>query len=113
MTNGRLHRGLLRRAVRAIRADNYVHAQVLRGRQGSETRVADFQTRIAATNTSALSRDRQIVIGDVATQVYVIDAPEGLDLRKGDEVWAAGARYRIIAVDAVPGMQQIIAQHIQ
>jgi len=113
MTNGRLNQSLIRRDGAFVRADVYVYAQVYRGRRGSETVVGDFQARIAAVSASALSRDQQAVIGDSAAQVYVISAPLGSPVQKGDEIWTGTGRYRVIAVDILPGEQQVIAQSIQ
>lgn len=113
MTNGRLNPSLIRRGSMLIRADVYVYAQVYRGRRGSEAAVADFQARIAAVSAAALSRDQQAVVGDSAAQVYVISAPEGLPVQKGDEIWTGAGRYRLIAVDALPGEQQLLAFSIQ
>lgn len=113
MHNGRLPRGQMARTSRMIRDDNVVHARVFRGRRGSETQVAEFKTRYAAVGAATLSRDVQAVIGDAAPQVYVFSAPGGIPIQKGDEIWAADARYRVIAVDSTPGAQQVITQHIQ
>jgi len=111
--NGRLRRDVLIRTTRAIRDDNYVYARVFRGRRGHEEQVAGFNTRIVAVNSASLSRDMRAVIGDAAPQAQVLSAPAGIGIQKGDEVWAEGGRYRIIAVDASPGAQQVLVQSIQ
>lgn len=112
MINGRLDRRAVRRATQALVADAYQHVQVLRGRHGSETRVGEFRTRIAAT--SATGPDTQSIAGDSSAQMYVLYAPEGIDLRKGDELWTAnGARYRVVTLNPTPGARQILAEAIQ
>jgi len=113
VSNGRLDQRLMRLDSRSIRDDSYAFVRVFRGRRGAEDAVAAFRARIAATNSATSGRDQQGVVGDAAAQQYVISAPLGIDIRKGDEVWTQGARYRVVAVDAAPGAQQCIAQHIQ
>jgi hypothetical protein len=86
----------------------------MRGRYGEEVCVGEFRARIAATRGAAGSLDQQSVVGDSAPQTHVISAPEGIDLRKGDELWtASGVRYRAVLIDALPGARQIIAESIQ
>ena len=112
MINGRLDRRAVRRATQAMVADGYQAVQVLRGRAGTETRVGEFRTRIAATNATA--PDTQSIAGDSSAQMYVLYAPEGLDLRKGDELWTTdGIRYRIVSLNPAPGARQILAEAIQ
>jgi hypothetical protein len=83
----------------------------MRGRYGEEVCVGEFRTRIAATSGAL---DKQSVVGDSAPQTHVLSAPEGIDLRKGDELWtASGVRYRAVLIDALPGARQIIAESIQ
>lgn len=110
---GRLRPELLRQATRAIREDRYVYAQVFRGRRGSETQVAGFHTRLAAADSATLSRDQRAVLGDTAPQAQVLYAPDHADIQKSDEVWVDGQRYRVIAVDALPGTRQVLVQSIQ
>lgn len=112
MTNGRLDRRAVRRATQSVIADSYQHVRVMRGRYGDEVCVAEFRSRIAATN--ATGPDTQTVIGDSSARMYVIHAPEGLDLRKGDELWTTdGVRYRAVLLAPIPGARQIIAESIQ
>jgi len=112
MINGRLDRRAVRRATHAVLAEAYQHVQVLRGRHGSEVRVGEFRTRIAATNST--HPDTQSVAGDSSAQIYVLYAPEGIDLRKGDELWTTGGgRYRVVTLDSTPGARQILAEAIQ
>ena len=114
MINGRLDRRAVRRATQALVADSYQHVRVMRGRYGEEVRVGEFRARIAATSGATGSLDQQSVIGDSAPQMYVVSAPEGIGLRKGDELWSGeGQRYRIVMIDATPGARQIIAESIQ
>ena len=110
MHNSRLLRSALATTTRMIRDDNFDHVRIFRGRRGSETQVMEFTTRIAPTNSA---RDQQTVSGDAAPQLYVFSAPRGSNINKGDEAWTDSARYRVIAVDATPGAQQVIAHPIQ
>lgn len=112
MINGRLDRRAVRRATQALVADSYQAVQVLRGRAGTETRVGEFRTRIAATNATA--PDTHGIAGDSSAQLYVLHLPECLDIRKGDEVWTAdGIRYRVVSLNPTPGARQMLAEAIQ
>jgi len=114
MTHGRLDRRALRRAGQAILEDNFQHVTVRRGRYGEEMRVAEFSTRIAATSNATGGLDGQSVVGDTAAQMYVLHLPEGMDIRKGDEVWTGGGRrYRIVTLETHPGSRQALAEAIQ
>ena len=112
--NGWLVRpGILDRASAAMINDIYITVQVRRSVSGVESYVTTFQTRLAGTTSAATGRDAQAVQGNAAERLFVALAPKWADVQKDDELWNAGTRYRVIAVDKYPHKQQLLLQEIQ
>jgi hypothetical protein len=108
-----LNTGHLETTTEAIVDDRWLQVEVWRGEVGSEQRIAQFRTRIAATSAAVVGRDVQELAGDVSPQFYVMPFVAGHGLQAGDEVWSGNDRYRVVAVDAFSHQSQAIMQRLQ
>ena len=109
-SNGALDSRTIQRGTRTIRRDAYIRVELWRG----ETRVTTFAARHAQISSAAAGRAFQNVVTQVAQTCEVFTAPRHLQVQPEDELWSGGRRWRVLAVDALPGGgQQLLTQNLQ
>ena len=113
MSQGLLHGVRLNLDVERMVRDNFTTVLIRRPSSGVDAQVASFRTRIAQATAAVASRDTRSIPGDAPSLYYVMPVPDATVLEMGDTVWAESARYRVVAVDSLPGGDQAILEGIQ
>lgn len=97
----------------AIARDHFVMIALWRGDAGAEAQLYKWRGRIAAASGGTSGRDVKTLPGNVSPNHYVMMVNSEWDVRPGDEAWTATARYRAVAVDALPHVKQVLMELLQ
>lgn len=111
--NGKLSARILAPGASVMIADAYEFVQVYRTVDGAETRVAGFNTRIAAGSRTISGRDSPSVKGASSPQYSVMFAPRNSGLKPDDDAWSGASRFRVVSIDPMPHGLQVLLLNLQ